>query len=75
MENKETMMIAWFSAAMITWIVMYVNERLFDEPMKKSTYIKNIVFAASLVTGFVYMTMNYSQVLESVPQENIIPPF
>ena len=31
--------------ALLTWIIMYIDSRLFDQPKKKSTYIKGIMMS------------------------------
>lgn len=38
-------------AAVITWLFMYLDTRLLDNPKTKATYIKNMTFVGCLV-GF-----------------------
>lgn len=42
-------------AAVITWFAMYLDQRLFDSPKTKATYIKNITFVGLLVGGGIYL--------------------
>jgi hypothetical protein len=41
-------------SAIITWIFMYLDSRLFDTPKTKLTYIKGMSFVAALSATIVY---------------------
>ena len=41
-------------AGIITWIMMYIDARLFDTPKTKFTYVKGISFVTLLVGTIVY---------------------
>lgn len=42
-------------AALITWIAMYLDNKLFDSPKTKSTYFKNMLFVGCLVGFGIYL--------------------
>ena len=53
MMNKSV----WLSSiisGIITWIFMYLDAKLFDEPKSKFAYLKGIVFVGTVVGVTVY---------------------
>jgi len=42
-------------AAIITYVAMWLDQKLFDNPKKKVTYFKNMVFVGLLVGGGIYL--------------------
>ena len=48
------MVITAFVAGLVTWLFMYLDARLFDSPKSKFTYVKGIVFVASVSASIVY---------------------
>jgi hypothetical protein len=54
-------------SAIVTWIFMYLDAKLFDTPKSKFTYFKGILFVTSLVASIVYfMTLNQGMKFQSI---------
>lgn len=51
--NKSVLLSAFLSG-LVTWIFMYLDAKLFDDPKSKFTYIKGIVYVATVVGVTVY---------------------
>lgn len=66
--NKHVVFAAIISG-IVTWLFMYVDAKLFDDPKSKFTYFKGIVFTSSLVGLVVYfMTGHISKELPGINQ-------
>jgi hypothetical protein len=56
--NKEYMnysvVITSLISAILTWVFMYLDSRLFDTPKSKFTYFKGIVFVSAVSATIVY---------------------
>uniref|UniRef100_A0A6C0J449 Uncharacterized protein n=1 Tax=viral metagenome TaxID=1070528 RepID=A0A6C0J449_9ZZZZ len=53
MINKSV----WISAiisGIVTWIFIYLDAKLFDDPKNKSTYFKGIMYVSAVVAMTVY---------------------
>jgi hypothetical protein len=61
--NKYVIISAVVSA-LVTWIFMYLDAKLFDTPKSKFTYFKGIVFVTSLVAGIVHILTLGSQMVQ-----------
>ena len=61
--NKYVIISAIVSA-LVTWIFMYLDAKLFDTPKSKFTYFKGIVFVTSLVAGIVHLLTLGSQMAQ-----------
>lgn len=48
------MVITAIVSALITWIFMYLDARLFDTPKSKFTYIKGMGYVAAVSASIVY---------------------
>ena len=54
MNNSNSIVITAIVSALVTWLFMYIDARLFDTPKSKFTYIKGMSFVAALGATIVY---------------------
>jgi len=58
-------------SALITWIFMYIDSRLFNTPKTKLTYIKNMAFVAAIGGSIVYFMGGGIQTGAGLPMNHI----
>jgi hypothetical protein len=54
MNSKTSVWLSALIAGIITWIFVYLDAKLFDNPKSKLVYFKSIVFVAGMVGLVVY---------------------